>query len=121
MGPKDMELNGLFCYIILQSANYVFNMLSILLAFITAALYIHIVFGFNHKPGQPPKQLAFSTKGYLHFENGSFYVGHNHVHHWVFYWSLAPIFLCYSCTGCGVFALLMGLHGFCYPDRFELA
>jgi len=83
-------------------------------------LYVICVFGSANVPGEAPRwHPSCGSKGaFLRLRDGSLYIASYHVHHWIVYIIMLPIFLVtrlYLLVG---FAIVLILQGLLYPDAF---
>lgn len=87
-----------------------------------AVLYIRAVFGGCPVPGSNTKHLAITKHfGRLPFKiiDGSLYVGHFRVHHWLIFLCLLPLFVHVKSFVALGFATVMIVQGLWYDDRFK--
>jgi hypothetical protein len=92
----------------------------LLLGCLLGILYIKFVFGFANTEGEEPALAITLEFGHFKLVNGNLYIGGKHIHHWIVYLILLPIFYVFEYYAPMGFSLALIAHGLRYNDAFEL-
>ena len=82
--------------------------------------YVVCMFGFANVPGEVPRwhPSCGSTGAFLRLRHGVLYIAGYHVHHWIVYMVLLPVFLLTRLYLFSGFAVVLVVHGLRYQDAF---
>ena len=99
-----------------------YHLSSMALGLFLGIAYVGIIFHFNTAAGTTPVvhlDIGKTTDS-VYMKNGSLYIFHRHVHHWMIYMALLPIFvLLQFYIGVG-FCLILIIHGLSYSDAMVM-